>query len=99
MCKLNENQLEEIACRVAKKMIDKRKKGEADTRLTPEESLAVKQILATKKRAVQFVFLIFTAAVMWALKDIYIWIKKSFDVFSTSEWSFFNEGISIYCIL
>jgi len=77
MCKhqLSKKQMEDLGDIVADKLTSKRKNRDDHTRLTPEESLAVKQILATKKRAVQFVFLIFTAAVMWALKDIYIWLK------------------------
>ena len=76
MCeKLSDQQMDDLATRVADKMVAKRANRDEHTRLTSDETLALKQIIKTKKRAVQFVFLIFTAAVMWALKDIYIWLK------------------------
>ena len=76
MCKLDEDQLEDIACRLEKKLVAQRGKGEVDTRLTPEESLAVKRLLATKNGAVRMFLYIFGALAIWALKDIYIHVKS-----------------------
>jgi len=76
MCKpLSDDQMEDLAERVAGKMAEKRKDREDHTRLTPEETVVIQQILATKKRAVQIFFLVFTAALLWALKDIYGLVK------------------------
>ena len=73
MCKLSEDQLEEISNRVAGKLKSHRSRAA----LTPEDITAIKAFINTKKSAVKIVLYIAGVMAIWALKDIYMYIVET----------------------
>lgn len=81
MCeKLGEDQMEDLAERVAAKMVAKREPREPEVKLTNEEKQAVKHMFGTGKWAVRIVLWMFAATTLWVLKDAYLYIKDHINL-------------------
>ena len=69
---MTDEELERLSGLVAEKV-----KKDSCCPLTMEETIAVKELLRTKKNAVRLFLYIFGALTLWAIKDIYIYIASS----------------------
>lgn len=82
---LGEKQMEDLAERVAAKMVAKRNPREPEVKLTNEEKQAVKHMFGTGKWAVRIVLWMFAATVLWILKDVYLYLKAHINL--SAFWS------------
>lgn len=68
---MNEQEIKELAKAIAEEL-----KAHQDCQLSPEEQVAIRSLLNTKKSAIRVFLYIVGALVLWMLKDIYLFIMK-----------------------